>query len=339
MHRPTAAEAPRTQLFKRLFSLTFLLLLLGGFSAAGRSYAQEMSSDAIVVTIVYEGYRINAKTAPSTVAAILTDLSIPHAADSAVYPDLGTYLPAGGTILVENKEHVAVVADGQTREHRTFAKTVGEALTELGLQADTDDELEPAAETVLHGVPTITLHRIDKKLEQREEPIAFNTVYENDADLLQGESRTIAEGEPGAKTLEVEVVTRDGEVIAENILNETVTRDPADKRVARGTKIPPPPPAAETAMVMGATSTGETSGGKASWFRHPGLTAAHRTYAKGTKLNVHNPDTGKSVTVTIVGYGPMAWTGREIDLSYDAFAAIEHPGRGVIPHVTLQVVP
>jgi len=59
-----------------------------------------------------------------------------------------------------------------------------------------------------------------------------------------------------------------------------------------------------------------------------GLTAAHKTMKFGTKLRVTNPDTGKSVVVTVNDRGPFI-RGRDLDLSYGAAKAIGFEGKGV----------
>jgi len=59
-----------------------------------------------------------------------------------------------------------------------------------------------------------------------------------------------------------------------------------------------------------------------------GLSAAHKTMKFGTKLRVTNPDTGKSVVVTVNDRGPFI-RGRDLDLSYGAAKAIGFEGKGV----------
>jgi rare lipoprotein A len=62
-------------------------------------------------------------------------------------------------------------------------------------------------------------------------------------------------------------------------------------------------------------------------FRPGGLTAAHRSYAFGTRLLVtHN---GRSVVVRVTDRGPAAYTGRSLDLSYGAASHIGMIGVGV----------
>jgi len=58
-----------------------------------------------------------------------------------------------------------------------------------------------------------------------------------------------------------------------------------------------------------------TASGEA--FRPDGVTAAHKTLPFGTRLTVHAPDTGRSVTVRINDRGPFV-RGYALDLSRGA---------------------
>lgn len=63
-------------------------------------------------------------------------------------------------------------------------------------------------------------------------------------------------------------------------------------------------------------------------FNAYGLSAAHRYLPFGTKLKITDQATGKSAIVRINDRGPYV-SGRILDLSYGAFAAITSPSRGV----------
>jgi rare lipoprotein A (peptidoglycan hydrolase) len=60
------------------------------------------------------------------------------------------------------------------------------------------------------------------------------------------------------------------------------------------------------------------------------LTAAHRTLPFGTRLQVSDPKSGRSVIVTINDRGPFV-RGRVLDLSPAAARALGMIGRGVMP--------
>lgn len=59
-----------------------------------------------------------------------------------------------------------------------------------------------------------------------------------------------------------------------------------------------------------------------------GHTAAHRSLPFGTRVQIVNPQNGKSVTVRINDRGPYI-AGRNFDLSYGAFSKIASPSSGV----------
>jgi rare lipoprotein A len=58
------------------------------------------------------------------------------------------------------------------------------------------------------------------------------------------------------------------------------------------------------------------------------MITAHRHYRFGTRLRVTNQSNGKSVTVVVTDRGPFV-AGRDLDLSYGAFAKIASPSQGV----------
>lgn len=66
------------------------------------------------------------------------------------------------------------------------------------------------------------------------------------------------------------------------------------------------------------------------------MTAAHRTLAFGTVVEVHNLDNGLATRVVITDRGPFA-KGRIIDLSYAAARELEMIGPGTA-HVELRIV-
>jgi rare lipoprotein A len=70
-----------------------------------------------------------------------------------------------------------------------------------------------------------------------------------------------------------------------------------------------------------------------------GLTAAHRSLPLGTKVEVTDAKTGKSVVVTINDRGPALWTGRGIDLSLGAAQALQMEERGIIIATLKPVLP
>jgi rare lipoprotein A len=112
---------------------------------------------------------------------------------------------------------------------------------------------------------------------------------------------------------------------------------------ARGT----PPPVGGPSTTLSPIVQGEK--GIASWYGHPyhgrptasgeiynmhDMTAAHRTLPFGTRVNVHDLENGREVTVRINDRGPFV-EGRIIDLSYAAAQAVHMPS---IARVRLEIL-
>ena len=81
-----------------------------------------------------------------------------------------------------------------------------------------------------------------------------------------------------------------------------------------------------SASWYGAAHHGRTMANGRAFNMHA-LTAAHRTYAVGTRVRVTLG--GRSVVVTITDRGPASWTGRCIDLSRGAAEQLGMIRRGV----------
>jgi rare lipoprotein A len=58
------------------------------------------------------------------------------------------------------------------------------------------------------------------------------------------------------------------------------------------------------------------------------MIVAHRSYPFGTRIRVTNQSNGRSVVVKVTDRGPYVH-GRNLDLSYGAFAKIASPSQGV----------
>jgi len=58
------------------------------------------------------------------------------------------------------------------------------------------------------------------------------------------------------------------------------------------------------------------------------MIVAHRSYPFGTRIRVTNQSNGRSVVVKVTDRGPYVH-GRNLDLSYGAFARIASPSQGV----------
>ncbi|PXY21466.1 resuscitation-promoting factor [Prauserella muralis] len=111
--------------FLRGTALAVLITLTGGGAAA---LAMNKS-----VTVDVDGQLQTVRSFGDTVGEVLQDAGITVGAHDALSPSPHAAVGDGGVITLERGRHLNVVVDGQQRDSWVRATTVGEALTQLGL--------------------------------------------------------------------------------------------------------------------------------------------------------------------------------------------------------------
>ncbi len=239
-------------------------------------------------------------------ARMLGILRVPPASSaSAVGPD-GLSLP--GSVAV------TVVVKGKTHDVLTNAATVRQLLSAMGIQPDWNDRVTPSIQTPILRAPAVRY--VDVSLNTvtvtTSVPFQVSTTYSSKVPV--GKSQILQPGRSGTVVRTYRVRLEDGSEVNRRLVSQRVTRQPVAERRVVGV---PPSPAGTTQQRVG----------EASWYDHPGLTAASPWLPFGTRVTVTNLANGKSVTVVINDRGPFG--GRVIDLSSEAFSRIAPLAAGV----------
>jgi len=223
-------------------------------------------------------------------------------------------LGIGSTISVYRAQLVSIADAGNATETRTWAKTVGDVLTEQRVSIGSEDIVDPPQATTitLSDQPFhINITRVQENQAVESQSIDYDVQYVDDPNLEKGKQQVTQAGEEGLLERTYTLRYENGALVSKTLIDKTVVKEPVTKIVHNGTKV---------------VSYGT---GTASWYGGvPALTAAHRTLPMGTVVKVTNLSNGKSVIVTIADRGPFVG-GRIIDLSSDAFAQIASLGSGV----------
>lgn len=249
--------------------------------------------------------------------AMFTRLGVTVYPEDKVFAFPDPKLGVGSTLLVYRAQPVVITDAGTRRVFRTWARTIPELNEEQHLELAAKDKvnLGQDGDVAVQAEPVeVVITRVSEVELPVKTPIAFTTSYTDDPELERGTTITEQSGKAG--TLETTYLVRreNGKEVSRKVIKTERLTEPVVQKIRRGTKI-------VTLDV-----------GKGSFYRACGqnrFTAAHKTLPKGTVVKVINTANGKSVTVTIDDRGPFV-TGRVIDLSCDAFAAIASVGSGVI---------
>jgi resuscitation-promoting factor RpfB len=224
---------------------------------------------------------------------------------------------------------VRAVVTGKVHDVSTNADTTGALLTAMGIQPDAGDRVVPPPSTPLRAGMTVRYDRVATVTHLTTLPIQMPVETRYTSTLTPGHMVVLTHGSTGTERAAVQVRTVNGRVVSRRIVSQGVLSPPVPEvRLSA--------PYSMTDGTLREPGTGATTEtGEASWYDPPwsGLTAAHPWLPFGTHVVVTDLETGRSVTVVIDDRGPFG-PGRIIDLSPEAFSALQPLGRGVL-HVSL----
>ncbi|MDQ4007671.1 MAG: ubiquitin-like domain-containing protein, partial [Actinomycetota bacterium] len=95
----------------------------------------------------------------------------------------------GMDLTVKTEKSVTLVAGGKRSEATTTAVTVGEALRDLHVRYDKDDEVTPRAGASIGDGSTLRVVRVDRRTRKVEVAIPNETVVRYDDSMLEGRER------------------------------------------------------------------------------------------------------------------------------------------------------
>ena len=160
----------------------------------------------------------------------------------------------GLRLQVTMPKDVNLTADGATVTVTTTATTVAEVLEESGIAVGESDIVEPGADTAVTAGMSIAVKRVAVAEATESVAIPFPTEERKTDTLYTGEKKTETKGVEGSKDVTKRVTTTDGVVTAEEVLSETVTKEPVTRVVLVGTKARPASSPASPAPSAGNTS-------------------------------------------------------------------------------------
>ncbi len=170
---------------------------------------------------------------------------------------------------------VEVAVDGAVHPVQDASGGVAAVLDGLGITLNELDRV-----SVRHsdtGAVTVVVTRVLVQDVTEVQPIAFETVEQDDPERYVGTSDVVTAGAEGQRTLVHRVTTVDGAETARELVSDTVTAEPVTKVVAVGTKkrpvAPRPAPAASSSGSSGGSGTPATGGGAASGLNWAALAA------------------------------------------------------------------
>lgn len=140
-------------------------------------------------------------------------------------------------ITIYRSFDVNVTADGKTVTVPVIGGTVAEVLAKAGVEIGEHDTVDcELTETVTPDM-TITVTRIAYEIRTNETEIPFEVEYVDNSNMAIGTENVLIEGENGVKSYFVKETYCDGVLTNQEMVMESVTKDPVTRVIERGTSL------------------------------------------------------------------------------------------------------
>lgn len=151
-----------------------------------------------------------------------------------------SFLENTGTITILRAFNVPVQVDGGTVNVPIAEGTVADVLTKGAITVSGDDLMNMAMTQQVTPGTEIVINRITYQDKTENRDIPFDTVQTSTAALKRGHSDIARQGEVGTLQVTSKQTLKDGVVIEENVLSETVIKEPVSAHVRVGTAMQTP---------------------------------------------------------------------------------------------------
>ncbi len=274
------------------------------------------------------------KTMGETVGDLLEENGVTIESGDVVKPNLNTPLKEGMKVVVERATPVSFVIDGKKKAKKLVAKTVKEALNEVGEKITSQDIIFPSLSTkIKRGIVVYVTHVFEQEKTVRV-PIPYKTIERRDNKLPLGEKKVIQRGKEGILVRTFKVLIKGGKEVKRTLISEKLSLSPVNAVLAVGTRgqrsysriFPISVSRGDSTLVLNATAY--TPGHGCGYRTATGARARKgivavdpRVIPLGTRLYI--PGYGIAIAADTGG----AIKGKRIDLCFDSLKEAQQFGR------------
>ncbi len=187
------------------------------------------------VTVAADGTLLYIRTSAPTVGEALEAAGLRLGPWDVVAPAVEARTSDGLTVRIRRAVPVVLRLDGRELRLMSAAATVTDLLDDSRLPVDPDDKVFPGRDQPVTPGLEITVTRVVRSYQHRDDPIPFKTVRREDMSLRLGQTKVIQEGADGRMTRLLLVTYEDGLAVGAEELRKTILTEPKEQVVSIGT--------------------------------------------------------------------------------------------------------
>ena len=179
-------------------------------------------------------------TTARTVSSALTDLNLRHEGAKLSASRSASIGRDGMAITMATPKDLIVKIGAKKPVKKSVpAITAEEALKQLGVKFDEDDQIKPGKRVLKDG-DTLVLTKVRVETETvKAEKVPFTTTKRNDDSIYEGETKVERAGVPGSRDVTYKVIWHNGKIHKKVVLEQKKLSDAKAKIVRVGTKEKP----------------------------------------------------------------------------------------------------
>lgn len=213
---------------------------------------------AFDVTILNGTKKCTVRITEGTVSDALKSLGIEVGENDIVSLPLNTPLSKDLDISVVQRVRVTLCANGEEKEIlMPKSYTVKDVLNHMRVNLGEDDSVSEDVSSKIYDGMKIEVGNIKFKEIVKTEAIEREVVINNSSLMNEGETKVLEEGRDGQHELKVRQKIKNGEVVDEEILSDTIISEPVAKVMVKGTKKVVSNPVSEPAKVASSSNSSE----------------------------------------------------------------------------------
>lgn len=174
-------------------------------------------------------------TAKNTVEELLEEQNVILREGDVVSEELKGKLKNKEEIIITRARKIVLTADGTVKDIYSIEEDLGSALKKADITLNETDEVTPALDTPVTEGMQAQIVRVKTEIVKEEQLMSFHEITVPRDDKEKGYVSVVQEGDTGWAEATFSVTTRDGEIIAKEMLTQDVIVEPVAKVIEYGT--------------------------------------------------------------------------------------------------------
>lgn len=194
---------------------------------------------ATQITVDEGGLPYSINTTAQTVGEALRQADVTLYLGDRVLPTLGSSVEPAMRVYIQRSTPAELKFDGRVLKTRTRAKTVGEALGELGVAFTGLDRIEPPLGTELFPDIKVSIVRVREEIAIEEEITPYETIFQGDPNLALDQQEVVIPGAEGITRNRFRLRFEDEVQVDKTLEDRWLAQSPTQRVISYGQRVEP----------------------------------------------------------------------------------------------------